>query len=99
MIADLKPYSEYKPSAQAWLGDVPEHWSVLPNRALFSEVIELNYPDEEMLSITIERGIVRQKALLAESTKKDSSKLDKSNISSSAQATSVTTRCGRGRGP
>lgn len=29
MIAGLKPYLEYKPSAQAWLGDVPDHWSVV----------------------------------------------------------------------
>ncbi len=78
MIADLKPYAEYKPSFQAWLGDLPQHWSVVPNRALFAEVKDRNHPDEEMLSVTITRGIVRQKALLAGSSKKDSSNLDKS---------------------
>ena len=78
MIADLKPYAEYKESSQAWLGDVPEHWSVLPNRALFAEVKDRDHPDEEMLSVTITRGIVRQKALLEGSSKKDSSNLDKS---------------------
>src|SRR6187401_369481 len=78
MIGDLKPYPEYKPSDQAWLGDVPKHWSVLPNRALFFEVKDRNHPDEQMLSVTITRGIVPQKALLAESSKKDSSNLDKS---------------------
>ena len=78
MIDDLKPYPEYKPSSQAWLGDVPQHWSVVPNRALFSEVKDRNHPDEEMLSVTITRGIVRQKALLEGSSKKDSSNLDKS---------------------
>ena len=64
MIADLKPYPEYKATAQAWLGDVPKHWSVVPNRALFAEMKDRNHPDEEMLSVTITRGIVRQKALL-----------------------------------
>jgi len=78
MIADLKPYAEYKASSQAWLGDVPQHWSVVPNRALFAEVKDRNHADEEMLSVTITRGIVRQKALLAGSSKKDSSNLDKS---------------------
>ena len=78
MIADLKPYAEYKPSSQAWLGDIPQHWSVLPNRALFGEVKDRDHPDEEMLSVTITRGIVRQKALLEGSSKKDSSNLDKS---------------------
>ena len=78
MIDGLKPYPEYKSTAQAWLGDVPRHWSVLPNRALFAEVKDRNHPDEEMLSVTITRGIVRQKALLAGSSKKDGSNLDKS---------------------
>jgi type I restriction enzyme, S subunit len=78
MIADLKPYLEYKASSQAWLGDVPQHWSVVPNRALFAEVKDRNHPDEEMLSVTITQGIVRQKALLEGSSKKDSSNHDKS---------------------
>ena len=29
MIADLKPYPEYKESGLPWLGQVPEHWEVL----------------------------------------------------------------------
>ena len=78
MIADLKPYPEYKESGLPWLGKVPGHWSVLPNRALFAEVKDRNHPDEEMLSVTITRGIVRQKTLLAGSSKKDSSNIDKS---------------------
>jgi type I restriction enzyme S subunit len=78
MIADLKPYPDYKNSSHAWLAEVPRHWSVLPNRALFAEVKDRNHPDEEMLSVTITRGIVKQKALLEGSSKKDSSNLDKS---------------------
>ena len=49
----LKPYPAMKDSGVPWLGDVPEHWSVLPNRALFSEVKERECPDEQMLSVTI----------------------------------------------
>jgi len=37
-----------------------------------------DHPDEQMLSVTITRGIVQQKTLLANSSKKDSSNLDKS---------------------
>jgi type I restriction enzyme S subunit len=29
MIADLKPYAEYKESGLPWLGEVPSHWTVL----------------------------------------------------------------------
>ncbi len=78
MIANLQPYPAYKESQQAWLGRVPQHWPVLPNRAIFAEVKDREHPDEEMLSVTITRGIVRQRALLADSSKKDSSNQDKS---------------------
>lgn len=77
MIEGLKPYAEYKESGHRWLGSVPTHWSVLPNRALFDEVKDRNHPTEEMLSVTITRGIVRQKGLLEGSSKKDSSNLNK----------------------
>ena len=78
MITNLQPYPEYKESEQGWLGRVPQHWPVLPNRALFAEVKDREHPDEEMLSVTITRGIIRQKALLTDSSKKDSSRQDKS---------------------
>ena len=78
MIANLKPYSEYKASSQAWLGEIPRHWLLLPNRALFAEVKDRDHPDEEMLSVTITRGIVKQKTFLEGSSKKDGSNLDKS---------------------
>jgi len=78
MIDELKSYREYKDSGVPWVGAVPEQWGVFPNRALFTEVKERNCGGEEMLSVTITRGIIRQKALLTNSSKKDSSKLDKS---------------------
>jgi len=78
VIDGLKPYPEYKDSGAPWLGSLPSHWSVLPNRALFAEVKDRNHPDEEMLSVTITRGVIRQTALLVDSAKKDSSNLDRS---------------------
>jgi type I restriction enzyme S subunit len=78
VIADLKPYTKTNDSGVPWLGDVPEHWGVLPNRAIFDEINERDRPDADMLSVTITKGVIRQQALLEASSKKDSSKLDRS---------------------
>ena len=78
MIHDLKPYPDYKDSAVPWLGEVPEHWDVVPSRAVFAEAKEREHPEEQMLSVTITKGVIRQQALLADSSKKDSSNQDKS---------------------
>jgi type I restriction enzyme S subunit len=37
MIADLKPYPEYKESGQEWLGQVPAHWDLKPGHAAFDK--------------------------------------------------------------
>lgn len=34
MIANLKPYPAYKDSGVPWLGQVPEHWAVVPLKRL-----------------------------------------------------------------
>lgn len=77
MIANLKPYHKMKDSGVPWLGQVPEHWDVEPNRALFEEIKDPNHPDEPMLSVTISKGVIQQSALLSDTSKKDSSNLDK----------------------
>ncbi len=41
MIISLKPYPAYKDSGVPWLGSVPEHWEVLPGRAVFREINDL----------------------------------------------------------
>ena len=51
---------------------------VLPNRALFGEVKDRDHPEEQMLSVTITKGVIQQQALLTDRSKKDSSNLDKS---------------------
>ena len=53
MIADLKPYPKMKDSGVEWLGDVPEHWNVRPNRVILDEIKDRDCPDEQMLSVTI----------------------------------------------
>lgn len=74
----LPPYPAYKSTPIPWLQQVPEHWEVLPNRALFMEVKEAGKPEDEMLSVTIGRGVLKQSEHLATTTKKDSSRKDKS---------------------
>jgi len=78
MITNLKPYPRYKDSGVPWLGKVPEHWEVLPGRTLFREINDRGHPNEELLSVTISHGVVRQADLLSDSSKKDSSNEDKS---------------------
>lgn len=74
----LRPYPVYKDSGVSWLGEVPAHWEVLPNRLLFAEVNDRDHPEEQMLSVTITKGVIRQQELLADTSKKDSSNLDRS---------------------
>ncbi len=75
----LRSYPSYKPSRVPWLGEVPVHWKVWPTRAVFTEINERGYPDEQLLSVTISEGVIRQQALLQDSSQKDSSQLDKSD--------------------
>ena len=59
MIADLKPYPEYKESGLAWLGQVPRHWEVLPLRGLLAERKERNDPVKttNILSLSLQAGV------------------------------------------
>lgn len=59
MIADLKPYAEYKDSGLPWLGQVPERWSVQRTKWQFRHRKELNADGNHtnVLSLTL-RGVV-----------------------------------------
>jgi len=72
----VKRYPAYKDSGATWLGKIPVHWNLLPNIALFKERIQRGYIDALLLSVTQDRGIIRQTDLLE---KKDSSNENKSN--------------------
>ncbi len=67
-------YPKYKDSGVEWLGDVPEHWEVRRNLGIFDERKEANLPNAELLSVTQDRGIIRQSEI---TVKKDSSNDDK----------------------
>jgi type I restriction enzyme S subunit len=57
MIADLKPYAEYKESGSRWLSTVPSHWGVQKLRTLIRSRNERNHPDLPLLSVAREKGV------------------------------------------
>lgn len=62
MIADLKPYTGYKESGLRWLGQVPEHWELVPNRGLIRRkkvLVGKRHGDYRLLSLTKQGVIVR----------------------------------------
>jgi type I restriction enzyme S subunit len=60
MIADLKPYAEYKESGLPWLGRVPEHWGSRRMKFLFMEQSQKGFPKEPLLAATQSKGVVRK---------------------------------------
>jgi len=59
MIADLKPYAEYKESGLPWLGQVPGHWEVKRAKSIFERIDERSKTGkEELLTVSSARGIV-----------------------------------------
>lgn len=72
----MQPYPVYKQSSLNWLSQIPAHWDELPNIAIFQERIERGFEDNELLSVTMTEGIIRQSEL---ETKKDISNENKSN--------------------
>ena len=60
MIAGLQPYLAMKRSGVEWLGDVPDHWDLVPNRALVRQrkvLVGERHPDYTLLSLT-KRGVI-----------------------------------------
>jgi len=57
MIADLKPYPEYKDSGSRWLAGVPRHWEVHNLRTLIRHRNERNRADLPLLSVAREKGV------------------------------------------
>jgi len=62
MIVDLKPCRDYKGSGLPWLGKVPEHWSLVPNRGLVRRrkvLVGDRHNECQLLSLTKQGVIVR----------------------------------------
>ena len=71
----MKPYPKYHPVNFDYINQLPEGWQLLPNIAVFEERNEKGFINEELLSVTIGKGVLKQ----SEIDKKDSSNPDKSN--------------------
>ena len=56
MMIDLHPYPVYKDSGVPWLGEVPEHWEVLPGRACYYEKKEPNTGLKEKTVLSLSYG-------------------------------------------
>ncbi len=74
-MSKLKPYNNYKAVQYDYISQLPEGWLLLPNIAIFRERIERGFDNEELLSVTIGKGVIRQSDI---DIKKDSSNEDKS---------------------
>ena len=74
-MATLQPYNKYYPVAYDYVTQLPDGWQLLPNIAIFQERIERGHINEELLSVTIGKGVIRQTDV---DIKKDSSNEDKS---------------------
>jgi len=59
MIADLKPYAEYKESGLPWLGQVPAEWSIGRIKTVLRELdCRSTDGDGTLLSLTRVRGLI-----------------------------------------
>jgi len=62
MIADLKPYTEYKESGLPWLGRVPIHWEIKRAKSIFHRIDKRSTTgNEDLLTVSSARGIVPRK--------------------------------------
>ncbi|MBI1212967.1 MAG: restriction endonuclease subunit S [Alphaproteobacteria bacterium] len=66
MIADLRPYSEYKDSGTPWLGRVPGHWETRPVFGAFAPNHDRNHGMKEktVLSLSYGRIIIKPREKL-----------------------------------
>ena len=59
MIAGLKPYPVMKDSGIPWLEEVPTHWQVLPLSAVATPKSITGQQHRELLSVYLNRGVIR----------------------------------------
>lgn len=50
MIADLKPYPEYKESGLPWLGHIPQHWGSQRAKWLFTKMDRPVREEDEVIT-------------------------------------------------
>lgn len=70
-------YDSYKDSGVEWLGDIPEHWEVFPLFALTQLKSITNCVGEELLSVYLDKGVIRFSDVTAKRTNVTSLDLSK----------------------
>jgi type I restriction enzyme S subunit len=64
MIADLKPYAEYKESGLPWLGKVPVHWDIRRAKFVLREIDSRSTEGrEQLLRVSQYTGVTIRKSL------------------------------------
>ena len=59
-VASLKPYPLYKESGIPWLGQLPKHWKVVPNKSVMQlrkKTVGEHFADYTLLSLT-KQGVI-----------------------------------------
>ena len=56
---ELKPYPEIAESGLPWIGQVPAHWAVLPLCAVATPKSIVGQQHRELLSVYLDRGVIR----------------------------------------
>jgi type I restriction enzyme S subunit len=72
----FRKYAEYNEINYDYIDKIPVGWELLPNIALFDERIQRNNIDQQLLSVTITKGVILQDDI---ENKKDSSNEDKTS--------------------
>lgn len=54
----MREYSEYKDSQTPWIGNIPGHWKLKTLRHYLKMVSVKGYPDEQLLSVVREQGVI-----------------------------------------
>jgi type I restriction enzyme S subunit len=73
----LWPDVERRPSGISWLAEIPKHWRIVRNMALFAQRVEPGLPDLPVLQVSLRSGVTtegldlfgRPKRLIADVTK------------------------------
>lgn len=53
-------YPEYKDSGVEWIGNIPSSWKVMPLKALFRRVKRTKHPEETLLSVYRDWGVIEK---------------------------------------
>lgn len=73
----MQRYEHYKNSGIEWLGEIPEHWEVKPFCAIFKIKSVTNHINYELLSVYLDRGVIKFNEAIEKRTNVTSTDLSK----------------------